>query len=167
MFNTEIFTLHAQDGFKEVGTMVESNEIQCKDFKIIILLMGRADLWDSDANFGAGIASCLQAIRNVNPLCFIMFTAIIPVPGDKMPLRRTAGYRHGYMSYLAGKALRLEFSRPGKFLLQRGEAIPEYYDAGNNLNGMGLDLITRGLEAKVKCAGIFKKFEDAKKGVLT
>ena len=58
---------------------------------------------------------------------------------------------------LAHDAEWLEFSKPGKQLLMgRGPAL-EYYDEYNNLNDAGLDVIRRGIEAKLRCAKVFAK----------
>ena len=152
--------LHSQDGFQEIADLITKGICNISNFNVIILLLGRADLWSSDRVFRTSLAACLAAIRKVNLHAFIVMCAIIPAPGDTLDLRKTAGYRHGYMSYLAGDSNRLEFSKPGKHLLQGGSAIKHFYDGEACLTERGLDIIARALEAKIRCASVFRKFDE-------
>ena len=156
----DVFLLQAQDGFAEVAESIKTSQIKISGYKVIILLLGRADLWAPDRDFRVGVASCLQAIRNLNKNAIIMFTAVIPVPGDTPEVKRTSGYRHGYLAFLAGDANKLEFAKPGKHLLNRGSAIASFFDSFGNLTERGLDQVRRGIEAKSRCASVLKKYEE-------
>ena len=154
---SSVVKMHAQDGFQEVGDTIKQDIINIVDVDLLILLIGRADLWQGDNSFRLGVAHCLESIRVVNKKCIVMFAAIIPTPGDTLPVKRTAAYRHGYLSHLAGKTDKLEFCKPGKNLLCGGVAIKDYFDANGHLNEMGSDIVTRGIEAKINCAGLLTK----------
>ena len=149
-----------QDGFKEVGDMIKVYK-DFERFKLVILLIGRADLWETDRDFKLHVSCCLQAIRDRSLTTVILFCAVIPAPRDSPQLRCTAGFRHGYLANLAAEAQLLDFSKPGKFLLHNGQVVLDYFDPYGNLNERGLDQVRHALFAKIKCAALFKKYHDA------
>ena len=152
-----VFTLQLQEGFNEVAVLIEQGKLAVDRYKVILLLMGRADLWEVDKEFKKAVERCLQAIQSKNGFCSVVLTATLPSPRDTLRVVRTASYRNGYLSQLAHDSDKLEFSKPGKQLLAvRGPRI-EFFDEFNNLNDMGLDVVRRGIEAKVRCAKIFEK----------
>ena len=155
-----IHTLTPQEGFAEVASAITQGDITVAKFKIIVLLFGRADLWSVDKNFRTGVAACLQTIRLINKNAIITLCAFLPSPGDSNEVKRTSAYRHSYMSFLAGDANKLEFSKPGKFLLHNGNAVSSFFDNRGLITERGLDQIRRALEAKIRCANMFHKFEE-------
>ena len=159
-----IVPMQAQDGFAEFAEMVKSDKIVVSKFKVIILLIGRGDLWTSDKDFRLGVAASLQAIRVRNKNAIIMFCAIIPFPGDSPEVKRTSSYRHGYLSFLAGDASKLEFSKPGKHLINRGAAVPSFFNNFGLLTERGLDQVRRALEAKIRCAAVLTKYKELHSG---
>ena len=154
-----VFTLQLQEGFNEVATLIDEGKLSVGRFKVIVLLMGRADLWEVDKEFKRAVDRCFESIRSRNSFCSVVLTATLPSPGDTLRVVRTASYRNGYLSQLAHDSERLEFSKPGKQLLAtRGPSL-DYYDEFNNLNDMGLDVVRRGIEAKLRCAKILDKVQ--------
>ena len=157
-----VFKLQSQEGFKEVAELINSGRLDVRGYKFIVLLFGRADLWELDKYFKQNLASCLNAIKNKNSKALLVLTTTLPQPNDSGAVIKTAGYRNRYMSQLAAEAPRLEFSRPGKHLLQLGTCNLDCFDPFGNLTEKGLDLIRRGLEAKFHCAKLNQKFEELK-----
>ena len=155
-----VLGVHTQEGFREIGEDIIHNRINVKGFKIVVLLCGRCDLWETEKMFREGLAFCLNAIRDKNTKAIIVLTATLPSPSDSKVVIRVANYRNGYLSQLAGEAPRLEFSRLGKFLTQTGGCVLEYFDEFNNLNNEGLDVVCRGLDAKFRCARLRARFEE-------
>ena len=152
-----VFTLPLQDGFAEVTTMLRNRKLSVSRFEVVVLLIGRGDLWEPDHKFKLEVNKCIAEVRQLNARCTLVLTATLPNPSDTLRVVRTAVYRNGYLSQLAHDAEWLEFSKPGKQLLVgRGPAL-EYYDEYNNLNDAGLDVVRRGIEAKLRCAKIFAK----------
>ena len=153
-----VIVLHLQEGFKEVLNVVAIKGIHLHDYKFIVLMCGRGDLWSPDWDFRRDVAYCLNGIRDVNGEACIVLTATLPVLTDSFAVVNTREYRRGYLSQLAGVTQKIEFSRPGKFLRNVKGCIPDYYDEFNNLNDAGNEMIRRGLEAKFRCAGLRKRF---------
>ena len=160
LMGADVVILHAQDGFTEVGEKIDQHVIKVSGYKIVILMLGRADLWETDKTFREAVAATLGAIRKRNEFAIIIFTAIIPGPNDTPAMKKTAGFRHGYLSYLAAQSRRLEFSRPGKHLLFNGTTIPDFYNSLGEVNERGLDQISRAIMAKIRCAGVFCTFHE-------
>ena len=157
MDHATVFTLQMQEGYSEVATLLRERKLSVSRFKVIVLLLGRADLWEADHRFKLGVNRCLAEIRSSNTLCSVVLTATIPSPSDMLTVVRTATYRNGYLSQLAHDSEWLEFAKPGKQLLVgKGPAV-EFFDEFNNLNDNGLDVVRRGIEAKLRCAKVFEK----------
>ena len=136
-----IFTLYAQEGIEEICKLIVSSALQVTGYKFIVLLCGRANLWDLDTVFKRNLAQCLNAIHEKNNWALVVLTATLPQPSDQTNLIKTASYRNRYMSQMAVDVRHLEFSRPGKHLLQLGKCSLDYFDEYYNLNAKGLDLI--------------------------
>ena len=157
MDHTTVFTLQLQEGFAEVATLIRDKKLSVTRYKVIILLMGRADLWEADHKFKLEVNKCLAEIRQCNTQCSVVLTATLPNPSDTLRVVRTATYRNGYLSQLAHESEWLEFSKPGKQLLVGKGAAVEFFDEYNNLNDAGLDVVRRGIEAKLRCAKVLEK----------
>ena len=155
-----IFALHLQEGFKQVGDLIVNKRLQIVNYKFLVLMCRRADLWDLNTQLKQDLAYCINAIRNVNNAAIVVLTATLPQPTDQPNLIKMASYHNRYMSQLAADGQRLEFSRPGKHLLQLGKCMLDFFDEYHNLNEKGLDMIRRGLEAKFHCAKLQQKFEE-------
>ena len=118
-------------------------------------------MWENDKHFKMSVNSCTDLIHKQNPGAVVVYTATLPSPGDKLSTIRTAGYRNGYLSQLAHDAPWLEFSCPGKQLLATRGPVKEFFDEFDMLNDAGLDVVRRGLEAKIRCAKLFEKVTPA------
>ena len=161
--NGDVFSLHSQEGFQEVGTLIKEEKLRVRKYKFIVLLFGRADLWEPDPTFKRAVSMCLEIIKDHNPKAIVVLTATLPSPGDAGKIIRTAKYRNSYLSRIAGDQLHLEFTRPGKQLIELHGPSLEFYDAFNNLNDEGLDTIRRALEAKFTCAKLACKYKELEK----
>ena len=60
--------------------------------------------------------------------------------------------RNHYLSQLAMDTPRLEFSKPGKHLIQFGKVAGHFFNQFAHLNGQGLETVAFALNAKFKCA---------------
>ena len=155
--DTTVFTLQLQEGFADVTTLIREDKLSIERFAVIILLCGRADFWENDRTFKYSVQTCLDEIHSRNPTAITVLTATLPGLGDNIRVVRTAGYRNGYLSQLAHEASWLEFSKPGKQLLTPRGPAEDFYDEFYNLNDAGLDVVRRGIEAKVRCAKLLQR----------
>lgn len=57
-----VLVIGPQDGFSEVGYMILTDELKVDNYKFIVLLIGRADLWDTMRYFKQHVGDCLQVI---------------------------------------------------------------------------------------------------------
>ena len=158
--DSHVFTLHCQEGYAEVASLITEGKLEVKGYKFIVLLVGRADLWETDKSFKVGVNACHEVIRDRNKYAIILFAATLPSPGDAVRIIRTASYRNGFLSQFACDHMGIEFTKPGKYLMKvRGGPDLEFFDEFNNLNQDGLDQIRRALEAKFRCAKLRLKYE--------
>ena len=73
-----VFPLKAQEGFKEVSRLIKTRKLEVCNYRFIVMLCGRADLWDTFKSFTQNIATCVEQIREQNSLAIIVFTAVLP-----------------------------------------------------------------------------------------
>ena len=161
MDKANTFVLQLQEGFAEVTTLIKEDKLDITQYNCMVLMMGRADLWEDDKTFKTGVKLCLAEIRKVKADMLVVLTATLPSPGDPVRIIRTAKFRNQFLSRMAADDNLLEFSRPGKHLLQMGGPDAKLFDEFNNLNKDGLDLVRRALEAKFVCAKLEVKFRQS------
>ena len=113
-----VFSLHSQEGYQEVANLIKESKLNICNYKFIVLLFGRADLWESDPAFKKAVHCCLETIREHNDKAIVVLSATLPSPGDPGRIIRTAKYRNSYLSRIAGEGVRFEFTRPGRQLLE-------------------------------------------------
>ena len=158
--NATVVGLRPQEGFQEVTDMITSGKVSLNSFKVIALLVGRADLWIDNNRFEVALQRCITAIQGVNNRAIILLAATLPVPGDCRTVIETSNLRSGWMARLAAKYARLEFSKPGKRLIRKpGGAIKEFFDENRQLVAEGLLQVQRCFEAKITCAHLMDKFQ--------
>ena len=148
--STAVFTMRPQEGFKELGEILRLGKVNISGFKIVALLIGRADLWIDNTRFENSLQHCISAIQDLNPKAIILLAATLPGPGDPRALIDTSNYRSVVMARLAAKYAKLEFSKPGKRLIRKpGGAIKEFYDENRCLTAQGLLQVQKCFEAKI------------------
>ena len=96
-----VFTLQLQEGFREVSILIQEGKLSVSRFNVIVLLLGRADLWELDRDFKRHVQICIDSIKNANVFATLVLTATLPSPGDTMKVVRTANYRNGHLSQMA------------------------------------------------------------------
>ena len=159
---SDIFTLTMTEGFSELSSMVWKDMLNVFSYKIIVLMVGRADFWETDKNFKKFVYDALEALRAKNQHVIIVISASLPAPGDTQPCIRTASYRNYWLGKVVNDSRLLDFACPGKNLLSNQGPILDYYDEFHNLNDQGVDQVRRALEGKFRAAKLRKKFFDLK-----
>ena len=123
-----------------------------KDYKFIVLLFRRVDLWEAMLAFKKRVADCIQGICSKNMNAVIVFTTTLSLPTDDFHVPGQVGMHNNYLSLLTDEATNSEFAKPGKALLCRGRPSEVFYDQMGNLNVASLQLVKQGLENKFRYA---------------
>ena len=147
-----------QEGFSKVGYRILTGDIEVGDFKFIVLLFRRADLWGTLKLYKQGVADCLQAIRGRNFDAVIILASTLPAPQDDFRVPGRVGPCNNHLSLLAEEASKLEFAKPGKALICSGHVSHVFFEEDGFLNLAGLQLVKYGLENKFRCAQLRNKF---------
>ena len=129
-------------------------------YRIIILLIGRSDIWESDKRFFQGVEDVVKAIDSQNDKCIIVLGAMLPGLRDSRPMINTFTFRNDKLAARCIGNVRLEHARPGRHLIGPKGPIPEYYDGFGNINELRGDVIARALERKIYSAKLFNKYEE-------
>ena len=163
MNNSIVKVAGPQEGFQEVAEWCQEGKLNVGMFKVVVLVVGRADLGVSDEKFEKSLRSCVAEIRLKNPHAIIVFAATIPVPGDTVSDIHTSKHRSAVLARMASCDQKLEFSKPGKKLIRRpGGTIKEYF-RDRELNQEGLNLVRRGIEGKINCGHLLQKYSELKR----
>ena len=133
---------------------MKEGKLVINNFRFIVLLIGRADLWQSDKEFRSSVGMCLETIRGRNEDAVIVLCATIPFPDDSRRNIKIIGDRNTYLSVLAGEDSKLQFAKPGKGLFVYGGPSKAFYNEFSKLNAAGLELVRFGLENKFRCANL-------------
>ena len=137
------------EGFERLAERVKEKKIDLSEFKVIVLMLGRADFRVSDFVFETNLRKSIVTIRECNSSAFIVLCATLPVPGDNFHDINTSKHRSGVLARMANDNELLEFLKPGKKLVKRpGGAMREFFEKGK-LNEDGLQQVKRGIEAKL------------------
>ena len=150
--NSSVFILDHQEGYMELTIILQQRRLEVDNYKFLVLLIGRADLWESFKSFMSNVSKCLESLRTVNQHAVVVLSAALPCLRDDRRVINASGMRNHYLSQLAVEAPRLEFSKPGKHLIQFGKVDSKFFTEEGVLNARGLDSVSFALSAKFKCA---------------
>ena len=154
LFRGKVFQLTSTEGYRATAELMVNGKLLVNDYKFIVLLVGRADLAESDREFRSAVGFCLQTIRELNGDAIVMLCAVLPSPQDSRRNIKIINERNGYLSMLASEDNELQFAKPGKGLFVYGGPAPVFYNDIGGLNPAGLELVKFGLENKFRCASL-------------
>ena len=156
-----VMVLKAHESFSNVAAFLEEGSFAVKGLKIVFLLVGRGDAWESDRNYFRGHEDCIMEIEKQDGKILIILGASLPSVTDTRPMVSTFVFRNDRMAiHCGGGAPNLEHARPGKNLLVAGGPIEEYYDEHGNLNESGLDVIARAIQHKLESSRLVLKVKN-------
>ena len=161
---TWVILMSKTEGFHELAMKLKQQDFTVRLYKVIILLIGRGNVWDTDKRFFAGVEAVIDILKNQNEFVLIMLGVSLPSPGDSRPMINSFGFRNDKIAGRCGVEARLEHVRPGKHLLGPRGPIPDYFDDYSNINELGGDVITRALERKIFSAKLFSKYDELRSG---
>ena len=155
--DARVYLFSKAEGYPELALKLHRKEISVRGYKLIVVLLGRADVWDTDRKFFEAVDKVVKEIYNQNEKAIIVLGASLPLIADSKTMVNTFVFRN---DKFAARSPRLEHARPGKQLLGQGGPIADYYDEYGNLNELGSDVISRALERKIFSAKIFQRAEE-------
>ena len=157
--NARILFMRQNEGFHHLAAQVTQGQVSVKGFKIIILLIGRGDVWETDRRYFDGVEQVIKVIHTQNDNCIIVLGATLPSTLDSKPMVRSFTFRNDKLAARCTAEEFLEHARPGKHLLGNRGPIDAYYDGDGNINDLGGDVIARALERKIYSAKLLQRWE--------
>ena len=134
LMGSHVYSLQEGEGMQHVIDLLGSNAVDLLKYKFLILLCGKEDLMGTESVFKDTVHNIMLLAHKKNPQIMLVFTAMLPLPGDTRLQIRMGGFRAGFLSRLAEENNWIEFSKPGKCLLQPGGVSPEFFFADGMLN---------------------------------
>ena len=157
--NARIFLCSRAEGFAQLAMKVRDQQITVCGYKLIILLLGRADVWETDKVFFEAVNKMLYELKNQNAKAIVVLGASLPSVLDSKAMVNTFIFRNDKLAARCSENPRWEHARPGKHLLGKGGPIEEYYDEYGNLNELGSDVVSRALERKISSAKLMERYD--------
>ena len=149
-----------RDGFGELLEMLRAGSIDLKGIKIVVFMLGRADIWDNEVMFRLNVQACLTEIEEKFQSTFILVCGLLPSLGDARELVRNLLRCNDVLSSLCvNKFSTREYARPGKKLLCGNEPSKVCFDTQGRISDEGFDILRDALRAKINAAQIMKRQE--------
>ena len=156
MGNTDIRILRETQGFDELAELITDGYLDVSDYKVIVLMVGRQELWKTDDMFEMAFRSCLMTIEDRNPDGIILLTPTLLRPGDCEDTITKVRQRSVMLAYYAHDTIKVEFCRPALKLEDDNGAIDSYYDLIKDLNDQGVMELKKQLMEKIYAGGLLE-----------
>ena len=135
--NAQILYLAANEGYYDLARKLQNKSLSVSGFKIIILLIGRGEVWDTDHRYFKGVEEAVKEVKNQNEKAIIVLGATLPSTADSRPMVNSFTFRNDKLASRCTQDERLEHARPGKHLLGSRGPVEAYYDSDGNINELG------------------------------
>ena len=157
--NARILYLAENEGYHDLARKLDTDNLSVTGFKIVIVLVGRGDVWDTDHRYFKGVESIIRAVKNQNKKAVLMLGATLPSTADSCPMVNSFTFRNDKLAARCNKDPLLEHANPGKHLLGPRGPVEAYYDGDGNINELGGDVIAMALEQKIFSTRLFQRCE--------
>ena len=78
VYKAKVVVLERDQGLSDVLKWIQNGTVVVEGFKMVILMLRRADLQRSDAWYGQNIDLFIHTVREINLSCFILLGDLIP-----------------------------------------------------------------------------------------
>ena len=160
MEDARVIYLSKAEGYNDLARKLEDGTFSVVGYKLVILLVGRENVWDTDKRFLTGVDDIIKAVQNQDDRVIIILGATLPSPGDTKPMIGSFSFRNDKLVAKCNGEWCLEHACPGHHLLGPRGPIPDYFDEYGNVNKLGGDVIARALERKIFSAKLFQKYDN-------
>ena len=123
-------------------------------YRILILMMGRADLIIPTVRFKTRWNFFMQEIRQNYPDLIVLVTPALSHPDDSDIQKATADYRSVFLSYYAHDHVKVEFCRPAKDMWSDVCPNQHYHDEHGCLTELAVAEIRANLREKITVHGL-------------
>ena len=158
--NARIIFVNKSQGFTHLAKQIAEGIF----VTLVILLVGRGEVWQPDRVFFAGLEKVISCIKTQNSSCIIVLGVSLPAVRDSRAMVCTFGFWNDKLAVRCACDPRLEHARPGKALLCAKGPIHEYFDELGNINEYSGDVIARALERKIYSAKLFQRVTELVEG---
>ena len=157
MDNCTTKILQPNVGFMELGLMIHPEMESAHDFgydfsqfKLVILMMGRADLNIPTVAFKMRWYFLMEVIQEFYPQVTCLIAPSLSTPADNDLEKAKADYRSIFLSYYAHDYMKMEFTRPERNFGLVEMPIEHFYDEYGNLTELGVSEIRSNLLQKIQ-----------------
>ena len=93
VYKAKVVVLERDQGLSDVLKWIQNGTVVVEGFKMVILMLRRADLQRSDAWYGQNIDLLIHTVREINLSCFILLGDLIPSTVDSKVMVSSGGSR--------------------------------------------------------------------------
>ena len=123
-------------------------------FKLLILMMGRADYNIPTMSFTIRWYGFMEVIKQFYPDVTVLVTPSLWAPGDSVGWNVDAWERSEFLAYYAHDHIKVEFIRPAEEFWYEETPVELYYDNLGNLTELGIAAIRSQLNQKIQLFGL-------------
>ena len=106
--NAQILFLSDNEGYHHLAQKLESGSLSVRGFKIVNLLVGRGDVWETDNQFFKGVDAVIQEVKNQNERAILVLGATLPATNDSRPMVSSFTFRNDKLAVRCTADTRLE-----------------------------------------------------------
>ena len=157
----KVTLVHKGAGFEEVASLIRSGMIEVQGFKIVVLLVRRADVLNRSRPVVPQLDQLLQAVQQVDSAIILLVASPIPYPTDGPDVVRKL-YRTTAMlkAYCHGKPT-VDYLRATQDFVEL-ETINSDYVTPQGITKPGLGIIKKLTLAKINCSKLRQRYQALK-----
>ena len=156
---TSIKLVHKGSGYADFAKLISAGGVPLKQYKVIVLMIGQADVLDRSVLVGTQLDKVRVALNRVNPALLLLVCTPMPWPGDTHDVAHKLHRTTGMLKALCHGKPTMEFSRVTEDLVTL-EGVHEAFVDGQGLTLAGQELISRLVLGKIACGKMRDKYED-------
>ena len=84
--DTRVIFMVQNEGYAHLVLKIKQQIFSVKGYKLVILLIGRGDVWETDKIYFDGVEQALKTIHNQNENCIVVLGTTLPSTLDSKPM---------------------------------------------------------------------------------
>ena len=84
--NARVIFMPHTEGYHHLAQKLNNGTYSVRGYKIVVLLIGRGEVWDTDRRYFARVEATIQAVKNQDEQCILVLGATLPLTADSRPM---------------------------------------------------------------------------------
>lgn len=150
--------IHPRQGFEDILEIVREEKLLDEGIKLIYLLVGRADVYQSSGSVIISVEKLLEGFSRIQPRVLTVVGAVLSVPSDTHDVRANIREINLSLASLAEKDHHWLYFNTNLSVSVAGEVQKRFFDREMKVNKAGCRFIAQGLVASSKAARMLQNY---------